>query len=339
MSVLTKVLIAIGVILTLGALGLILYQQHELKTQQTAIQSSLVSQQQLIDGITRSQSQYATAADLANFANQNGINLQAIQDNLKTLNSQLSSINVISASSTGQTVSNQPSSGTGPANPTPPAPVVETCPSGGTVTCPNTDPFGYQKAQQTYSLNEDFGTLKVPFGSVGFSAWQQNPWSENILPRQYNVDTVVGTDENQRQTFYNKFTVNVGGQTYTIPIQNATTEQQYPTASWSWWNPRLLLGLDGGVNVNHVQGEITPSLNLGIMSYGQYKNNPDWSILEVGVGYGAVNKTGELVVTPFAYNVGKKLLPSLMSNTYLGPSVSVGTDGSFVLGGGLRVGL
>ncbi len=288
----------------------------------------------MVDGIVRSQSSYATSADLQQFAKDNAINLQAIQDNLKSLNSQLAAINVVTTNSTPQSGNNLPSSGQGPSNPTPPATVA--CTNG---TCPNQDPFGYQKAQQQFTLNEDFGTLKVPFGQVGFSAWQQNPWSVTVPERTYNVDTVVGTDVNERQTFYNKFTVNVDGKTYDIPIAKATTKQQVPTASWSWWNPRILLGTDGGININHVSGEITPSVSLGIMSYGQYKTTPDFSILEVGVGYGAVNKTGELVVTPVAYNLGKKLFSPLMNNAYIGPSLQIGTDGSFGVGLGLRVGL
>jgi hypothetical protein len=194
------------------------------------------------------------------------------------------------------------------------------------------------KAQQNLALNEDFGSVKVPFGQVGFSAWQQKPWSIDIPQRDYNVATVVGTDENQRQYFYNKFSMTTGGKTYDIPIKSATTKQEYPSPKWSWWNPRLLMGLDGGVNITNVKGEFTPSVNVGIMSYGQYKTTPDFSILEVGVGYGVVNKTPQVIVTPVAYNIGKNLFSPLMNNTYIGPSLQVGTDGSLGVGGGLRVG-
>lgn len=330
----SKILAALLAIVVFSALSLIIYNQEQHKTQLAQIQQQVVAQQQLVDGIVRSQSSYATSADLQKFASDNNINLQAIQDNLKTLNSQLAAINVVTTASTPQSGNNLPSTGTGPANPTPP-PATVACTNG---TCPNQDPYGYQKAEQTFALNEDFGTLKVPFGTVGFSAWQQNPWNVSIPTRTYNVDTVVGTDVNERQTFYNKFTVNVDGKTYDIPIAKATTEQQVPTASWSWWNPRLLMGLDGGVNINHVTGEFTPHVDLGIMSYGQYKTTPDFSILEIGLGYGAVNKTGELVITPVAYNIGKKLFSPLMNNTYIGPSLQIGTDGSFGVGAGLRVG-
>ncbi len=335
---LTKILVGIGVVVTLGMLGLILYQQHELKVQQTAIQTQITQQQQLVDGIMRSSSQWATKGDLQDFAKANDINLKAIQDNMKQLGDQLASINVITVDSNGQKQGNLPSSGTGPTNPNPTPPTTVTCTPGGTVTCPNPDPFGYMKAEQDFALNEDFGTLKVPFGTVGFSAWQQNPWNVNIPPREYNVDTVVGVDDHERQTFYNKFSVKVNGKSYDIPIKSATTKQQYPTPTFSFWNPRLLMGLDGGVNINHVQGEFTPHLSVGIMSYGQYKTTPDFSILEVGFGYGAINKTGEVVITPVAYNIGKNLFSPLMNNTYIGPSVQIGTDGSFGVGAGLRVG-
>ena len=259
---------------------------------------------------------------------------------MKTLNDQLASINVISANSTGQNTNNVATTSTGPANPKPASPVILTCSTGGTVTCPNTiiDPWGYMAKQQNLALNEDFANLKVPIGTVGFSAWQQNPWDIQIAPRTYNVDTVVGVDANERQTFYNKFTVDVNGKTYDVPIKTATTEQVLPKATFSWWNPRLLMGLDGGINIEHLRGAVVPSVSLGIMSYGQYKTTPTLSVLEVGIGADVVNKLPEVVVTPVAWNIGKQFFAPFMNNTYLAPSVSVATDGTFTVAGGLRVG-
>lgn len=338
MTIQTKILIAVASLLVFGALVFIIYTQHQLHTQQTQIQTQMVAQQQLIDGIVRSQSQYASKADIDAFAKQSDINLKAIQDNLDKLGAQVASINVISTNSDAQNGTNLPSTGTGPVNPNPTTPTTITCPPGGSVTCPNIDPFGYQKAQQNLALNEDFGTLKVPFGTVGFSAWQQNPWDVHVAPRDYTVDTVVGTDENERQYFYNKFSVTTNGQTYEIPIKTATTKQQVPTAKFSWWNPRLLLGVDGGIGLNPVRGEFTPNVSVGIMSYGQYKTTPDLSVLEVGVGYGTISQRPQLVVTPVAYNIGKNVFSPLMNNTYIGPSLTVGTDGNVGVNLGLKVG-
>lgn len=333
-ALLVKILVAAGGLLFIGALILIIYNQQQLKTQQLAIQTQIVQQQQLVDGIVRSQSQWATKDDISKFADANGVNLKAIQDNLKTLNAQVSSINVISTSSLPQNATNVPSTGTGASNPNPTQPGV--CKDG--TKCPDQDPFGYQKKEQDLAINENFPNLQVPFGTVGFSAWQQNPWTVKVAQRDYNVSTIVGTDENERQYFYNKFSVSVDGKNYDIPIKSATTKQQYPSATWSWWNPRLLMGVDGGLNINRVTGELVPHVDLGIMSYGQYKTTPDFSILEVGVGYGAINKTGELVITPVAYNIGKKLFSPFMNNTYIGASFQVATDGTFGVGAGLRVG-
>ncbi len=338
MTTLTKILIAIGSVITIGILGLLLYNQEQIKNQQTMIQTQIVAQQQLVDGIVRSQSQYASKDDIQHLAEANGINLQAIQDNLAKLNASLVAVNIITTDSNTQNQTNVPSTNTGPSNPNVVKPVTIACPGGGTVNCPNTDPFGYMAKQQNLDLNEDFTTIKVPFGTVGFSAWQQKPWDISIAAREYNVDTVVGTDENQRQYFYNKFTVKVNNKDYDIPIKNATSKQEVPAAKFSWFNPRLLMGADAGININHVKADFIPSLNVGIMSYGQYKNSPDWSILEVGLGYATVNKTAEVVVTPLAYNFGRNLLAPFMNNTYIAPSLSIGTDGSFTVGAGLRVG-
>jgi hypothetical protein len=340
MTILHKILITLGVLALFGAVAFIIYNQSKLAQQQTAIQTQIVAQQQLVDGIARSASQYTTKQDLEKFAQDSNINLQTIQDNLKKLNAQVSSVNVVTTSSTGQTSTNVASTSTGPANPTAPTPSshIIKCPNGGSVTCPDDDPHGYQKAEQVLALNEDFATIKVPIGSVGFSAWQAAPWNINIAPREYDVDTVVGVDENNRQYFYNKFTVKVNNKSYEVPIKTATTKQEYPTAKFSFWNPRLLLGLDAGVNLSHFAGEFSPSLNVGIMSYGQYKTTPDLSVLEIGAAYEVVNKKPALMITPVAYNFGKALFSPFINNTYIAPALQIGVDGSFAATVGLRVG-
>jgi hypothetical protein len=333
MSLSTKILIWLGVIVTIGALGFIIYKQNEISNRQLAIESQVVSQKQLIDGIVRSQSTWATKDDMDKFIKDNGINLKAIQDDLDKLHGEVQAVNIAVVDSQGQHGTHIPSSGTGPDNPTPPTPA--TCKDG--TPCPSVDPFGYMAKQQNLALNEDFGTLKVPFGTVGFSAWQKEPWSIDIKPREYHVSSVVGTDENQRMYFYNKFSVEVDGKKYDVPIKTAETKQEYPEAKFSFFNPRLFLGASGAVGVHPVQGEFTPSLSLQIMSYGRYKTQPDFSILQAGVGYGTVSKRPQLVITPVSYNVGKHI--PFMNNTYVGPVISVGTDGNVFFGGGLSVGL
>lgn len=323
MSLSTKILLIIGGIVLFSAMAFIIFKQVENANRQLAIQTQMTQQKDLIDGIVRSQTQWATKSDLDKFITDQGVNLKAIQDDLNKLNASVSAANTVVVVSNGQTGNNIPSTGTGTTNPNP-----------DNTSC---DPNGYQKKEQDLALSEDFGTSKVPIGTVGFSAWQKAPWSIDIKPREYDLTNVIGTDENQKVYVYNKFNVKVDGKTYEMPIKTASTVQEYPTAKFSFWNPRLFLGVEGGVGVNPVAGEFSPSLSVGIMSYGQYKTNPDFSVLEVGAGYGTVSKTAQIVVTPVAYNVGKHI--PLMSNLYVGPTVSVGTDGNVTFGAGIRVGL
>ena len=332
-TTLGKILLFVGILLILGGLGFVIYNQAQISKQQTAIQTEQVAQRQLIDGIVGAQTSWATQQDVANLLAANGVNtasLKAIQSDLANLNATMTTANVVTVNSQAQNVNGQASTGTGPKNPIPPAPT----PTG----CPSTDPFGFMQAQQNYQLNEDFGSTQVPFGTVGFSAFQAQPWSADIPARQYTVDNVIGTDENQRNYVYNQVNIQTGGKTYTVPITSSTTKQVYPAAKFSVWNPRLLLGADGGFNATHSQGEFSPNINLGIMSLGQYKTTPDWSILEVGAGYQAINKKFSLVMTPVGYNIGRNVFAPLMNNTYVAPSVSVATDGSWTMGAGIRVG-
>lgn len=327
MTLSTKILIWIGAVLLVGTLGFIIFKQIENSNRQLAIQTELVAQKQLIDGIMRSSAQWGTKDDINKFITDNGVNLKAIQDDLSTLHAEVNAVNVLVATSNGQHGINIPSGPTIPNNPVNSNPIDPK----------NPDPFGYQKTQQNLALNEDFGTLKVPLGSVGFSAWQEKPWSIDIKAREYNVATVVGTDENQRMYFENKFSLKVDGKEYDVPIKAATTKQIYPEAKFSWWNPQLFLAVDGGVGLSPVRGEFTPGVRVGIMSYGKYKTQPDFSVLQVGGGFGTVSQRPQVTVSPVMYNIGQHI--PLMHNTYLGPSLGIGTDGNVTIMGGIAVGL
>jgi hypothetical protein len=337
MTLLNKILLILLGITVVGALGFIVYQQHEMSTMQAQINTSLVSQKQLLDGITRSQAQYVSKADLDAFAKQNGINLAVIQADLDGLNATVSGINQVAVSSSGENQTNLSSSNTTP-NPNPtPSPMVN-C-NGTQIPCPAVDPFGYQQNKQTLSLDEPFGTTKVPVGSISFSAWQQTPWGVNLFPRTYSVTNVLGTDPEGKQYVYNKFTINSDNKSYPITIANAKFEQELPSPSLSWWNPRLFAGADLGIGLSHVplSGEFVPNLSVGAISYGQSKVTPNWSFLQVGVGYGVVGRSAQVQVSPVQYNIGQHL--TLIRNTYVGPVLGVGFDGNVMVGAGIRVGL
>lgn len=334
MTLTTKILLVLLALTIICSGGFVMYKLHQMSAQQDAINKSIVEFKQLQDGIARSSAQYATKDDLNNFAKQNNINLDAIRQDLSTLNATVTGINQVTVVSGGQTVTNAPSTSTDPnTSPTSPIPTVD-C-NGQQVPCSNADPFGYLRNRQNLNLNEQFGSTQVPIGEVGFSAWQQTPWNMTIYPRAYSVTNVLGTDTDGRHYVYNKFSITSNNKTYPITISDAKFVEEYPAASFSWWNPRIYAGVDGAVNITDVTGDVVPSVNVGVLSYGQSKVNPDWSFAQVGLGYGAVHRKFQFQLSPAQYNVGKIITP--LKNTYIGPSVGLTTNGGAMLSLGIRV--
>src|SRR5271165_3713486 len=168
MTLLNKVLIGllVAVIATFGIF--IFIKEKQITDMQSQINSSLVAQKTLIDGITRSSATFATTADLNALAQQENLNLSAIQSDLNTLGATLSGINVVIANSSGQSKNNIPSTNITP-NPTPPSPPTVNC-NGVQIPCPSDDPYKYTQNIQNLALNEQFANIQVPIGSVSFDA-------------------------------------------------------------------------------------------------------------------------------------------------------------------------
>jgi hypothetical protein len=338
-----KIIIFLTAVLVVGILGCIIFIQNKNTQALATQQQTIIATQQLADNINRAMSTFATKADMTAFAQQNNINLQVVQDNLKTLNATLTAISQATATSSGQNSTNVPSTGSTSTAPEPTSTV--TC-DGNTVTCTNPDKYNYLSKRQTLDLNENFpapagatATI-VPIGTVGFTASQAQPWDVTVAPRSYNLTTTLGTknDGSDQQVAYNQLTINTEGKDYNVPISKNQFLQQTPSASFSFWNPRLYLGVTSGVNIEQVEGNVTPVVDLGIMSYGTSKTQPDWSIIDVGVGYDTVSHQGQVSVMPFSYNVGKVFKP-LVRNLYLGPILNIGFNGNLSPGAGIIVGL
>jgi hypothetical protein len=333
MSLSTKILLFLAAFILLDLLCFVVYKEIESSKNQKVIQDSLVTQKQLIDGITRGLSQYTTKDDLDKFISNNGINLKAIKDDLDKLHADITSANVVTVDSNGTNATNLPSNSTVVTVPATQVPTVN-C-NGQALPCPDT--FGYLKNTQVLQLNENFSSIKIPFGTVGFSASRKNPWSLITFPRAYNAVSVISTDENKKQYVYNKFTINVQNKEYDVNINSSVLKQQVPDSKFKWWNPRLFLGMDFGYNITGNRTEFTPSINLGIMSLGRYVKEPDLSFVQVGLGYETTREKAKVIVTPVMYNIGGHV--PLIDNLFVGPSVHLGFTGDVSLMAGIRIGL
>jgi hypothetical protein len=345
-----KIIIFLIALLGLSLCAFLIYNQLEHKKDLAALQTQLNQTQQLANNITAQVATLASKADLQAYAQTNVQNFQEIQNSIKQMNATLTAVSSVTAVSSGQTASNVPSSSS-TSQGTEPTPTT-TC-NGQTVPCSNPDKYNYLSNPQTLDLNEQFPAqaqgstaTSVPIGNVTFSASQQEPWSLNILPRQYNLTTTLATkdDGSDQQVAYNQLTIAASGKTYTVPISQNKFVQAEKSASFSFWNPRLYLGVDGSLNLTKlssasVNGDFVPNLSLGIMSYGISKNTPDWNILDVGVGYGTASHDTQISVSPFSYDVAKAAKP-LLRNGYLGPTIMLDpVNGSWSVGAGLKVGL
>ena len=97
------------------------------------------------------------------------------------------------------------------------------------------------------------------------------------------------------------------------------------------------MGISAGLALPPHNFDVVPSLAVAFMSYGESKTTPDWTFLDVGIGYAVVNSRLALLLTPVSYNIGQHF--PLMKNLYLGPTLGFDTSSNFYFLGTFTVGL
>ena len=316
----TKVGIAAFIVAIFAGLLLVIKYQHDTLTKQKAIAASIIEQRNLIDGIQRAQTQYATKKDIERYSKEVGVNLDPIKKDLKNFDAKIEAISTLKVFNKGLKAKHKAS------DKTIKRPVEDV----------QDADYGYLKKAQLLKLNEPFENNTVPWGEVSFSAWREKPWDLEVYEREYFVVNVLGTDEDGRHYVYNKFTVNTNGKEYAVDISESKFVEEYPKGSLSF-NPRLYLGIDGGGYVTRIDYAFMPNIGMSLASYGKTKVSPDWIFFNFGLGYEANKGLPALSLSPINYNVGTHI--PLINNTYIGPSVSVNINTDVFVSLGLRVGL
>lgn len=316
-----------AVLLIIAVLVFIVKIQYDTIERLKSVETSVVESKDIGNGIVRAQSSYVTRADLERILREQNISLNDIKKDLSKLGADVRAVQNVTVVTPGYHGTNIPTTTIVP-NPNPPTDPNQ----------PLTDKYNYLSNQQWLNLTEPFdGNTTVPFGRAGFSAWEQNPWSVEVLPRRYGSTTVLGEDENGRHYAYSRFQIEVDGKTYTVPVTESKIVEEYPSAKFSF-NPRVYLGIDAGAIANPpASAELTPNVGLSFFSYGRTKVSPDFSFLTLGVGYATQRQTPVVILAPINYNIGKPI--PLIDNLHVGPSVSVDVSGNVGLYLGLRVGL
>jgi hypothetical protein len=336
----TKTIIGAIIALILSILAFIIKIQYDTIQKLKTIETSVVEAKNLGNNLMRAQGSYVNKSDLERMIKERDVNLDAIKKDLAKMGASVDDLLTIDAESIGQDQEHIPSSGSQALNPNNEKPIVPDkvkCPDGTSVTCPNPDKYNYLTRTLILNFDENFDKQKIPLGTVKFTGADKDPWSLKIYPRKYDVTTVLGQDEEGRHYAYSKFSITANGKTETIPIKS-TLKQEVPSSSFRL-DPRIYLSVDSGITTSgkDIKGEVLPGIMVSFLSYGKTKTDPDWTFLDVGVGYATQRQTVGFVFAPVNYNVGHHL-PG-MRNLHLGPAVSVDTGGNFGLYLGARVGL
>lgn len=316
-----KLIAIIALVVVIVGLCLVIKYQHDIIAKQTLIQNSLVDMKKIQGDVTRSQVQYATPGDLDKLANSLNLKLDPIKDDLKTLNAHVTGVQTITVNSVGQNKSNIASTTVTPRTDT----ILANEPI---------DQFGYQKNAQTLALQETFDKNDIPVAKLTFKAWEKAPWTILQPPRKYNVINVLGQDENGKTYTYSKFSIISDGKTYNVDIDDAKLVEQLPQSKFSWWNPKLYVGIGDGIGISNAKNNVFAGLYFSPFSFGPTKLKPNFIFLQLGP-----NTNGSSIgftVSPFQWNIGEYL--KIINNTYIGPDL-FWINNTFYVGGSLSVSL
>jgi hypothetical protein len=307
--------------------GVVFYQKKKIVDLTSQINSK--DKTDLGGGVTKSGSSPTDTGTIIQHGKDDGVPIDVIKKDADNSGSKITGINDTKTDSKGQNTTNLPSTRVTPipepfTPPKPPEPVA----------CPNTDPFGYSHNIQYLSVQEDFGTQKVPFGEVGFNSTVSKPWSVNVHPRTYHSVVVLAEDENFKKSAYSTFSVETDGTRYVLPISSSKLEFSYPVSHLSW-NPRLMMGLSLGASFP-LGIEWGPSIGITAASYGKYLASPDWYFGALSFGYEVEKANPTIQISPFLYRISN-FIPFTQS-LYLGPEIGMDLQGRLLVSAGFKLG-
>lgn len=318
-----KVVVIIGFIILIVSLLFVIKLQRDSAEENRQLKQDIIEMKQFQDETIRSESKFVSEQDLKSLADKQNVDLKMIQDDMKPFHAEVKAIDVVVISTPGKAVESISSTKVVEnANPQPPS---------------NLDLYHYLINKQILELSEPIGKISIPFGNIGFSAWQKDPWNYSIYPRKYVLNTVIGQDENGRDYTYHKITIETKGKSFDVPITEAKLSQ-LTNKSKLFFNPRLGIGIAGGISIKqNPEPEITPFVDISLASYGPTRTNSEWTFGSIGIGYQSIAKEVNLIVSPARYNVGYKL--PLIDNLNIGPSVSANIKGEFAVYLSINAGL
>jgi hypothetical protein len=201
------------------------------------------------------------------------------------------------------------------------------------------DKLSYEM-KEIYSKDAKGNNLPIAWAMYFPNQDSDKKWKTGSYPLEYY--TTVVESENKDGSFSraaeahieNNATKESKGKEYPIEITDFKWEKfERKEKSFSWWNPRLGLGLTTTNN------DIAPKLDFSIASYGKTSVDMDWRFLTFGVGavQSGSNNSWKTIGSfePFSWNVGK-VLP-LIKNMFIAPTVTYDSDAEISIGAGVSI--
>lgn len=293
-----KVSIGLNILLAL-ILSLVLFDCNNSK--QSHIKEIQLKQKQ-IDDITRSSTSNITRDELKDLLANNKVDLSKIEKDLKDLGGKVEAINNIQVVSVYQNKTNIPTESVV----SKPEEKVEV------------KPEELKQETQYISIGEQFANQNLPFGKVGFSFWRKDPWEYEVYKRNYKITNIISKDKDNNTVVYNKFSVNVKDKDYDILIDKADAYQVLPENKFHLY-PKIFLSVGSGYSFDK---SLTTAVYLygNFIQYGKYRNNPTFSILNMGIG---TNFEGyKISIVPVFANL--QTISKFLQNSYIG--IGLGMD-------------
>lgn len=293
-----KVSIGLNILLAL-ILSLVLFDCNSSK--KSHLKEIQLKQKQIND-ITRSSTSNITRDELKDLLANNRVDLSKIEKDLKDLGGKVEAINNIQVVSVYQNKTNVPTESVV----SKPEEKVEV------------KPEELKQETQYISIGEQFANQNLPFGKVGFSFWRRDPWEYEVYKRNYKITNIISKDKDNNTVVYNKFSVNVKDKDYDIVIDKAEAYQVLPENRFHLY-PKIFLSVGSGYSFNK---SLTTAVYLygNFIQYGKYRNNPTFSILNMGIG---TNFEGyKISIVPVFANL--QTISKFLQNSYIG--IGLGMD-------------
>lgn len=331
----TIVLLCIGI----GLIGLLLvagfYGYKLLMAENQVLKSDVVEMKKLTDTLIRSSTTWVSKDDIDNKLKSlmTRGDLAALQEDLKKLDSRLTSVGLTVGSLARKVAQQERSDSVGPENT-----VVERCADGKLI-----DKYEYTKKPQIKLLTD---TNVAPLAEVKFDAASDKPWSYEVYKRNFELITVVGKKESGQLTFHNSLSYKVpdktGEKKYNIELLSSEFIQTPEAVRMFWLNPKLDVNVFVGGRVRQFSGgygdyenvlSLGVDLGVSLSSYGKNKNDSIFRLFRMGVGYDVNRKAAQFSIAPLTFNAGYYL--PFFSNLYLSPRLGFDTGNAISISLGL----